>query len=105
MGDTNGVIYAIDTAGAFFFYQNYGTNDNPMWFNAGNGRRLGSGFNNFTRVFGGRDGVIYCVTDEGNLYYYRDLARNGTTNFANSGLPLVLAHGGWSSFRDVFSPG
>ncbi|MSU57698.1 MAG: hypothetical protein EXS35_05870 [Pedosphaera sp.] len=101
LGDGDGVIYAIDQVGRFYFYQHSQT-ATTVWPTA-NGVQIGSGWGIYNRVISGRQGVIYAINEAGEMYYYRDRARNGTIDWE---YPTGLYVGnGWNRFQNVFSTG
>jgi N,N-dimethylformamidase len=63
------------------------------WANGGAGPVIGSGFNNFPRVFGGWDGVIYAVDDSGQLWWYQYTAGNGSPGWARGGAGALIGSG------------
>lgn len=85
LGD-GGVFYAVDSKGKLYFVNARGSK-----------HKIGSGWNKFTKVFGGYGGVIYAV--KGNtLRFYRDLARNGRARW-KGGNSIAS---GFRRYRHVF---
>ena len=101
LGDGDGIIYAIDRAGDFHFYQHSQT-ATTVWPTP-NPKKIGSGWGGYKKVISGRQGVIYAINPAGEMYYYRDTARNGSANWE---YPTGLFIGnGWNRFQHIFSTG
>ncbi len=66
----DGVIYRVDNKGDLYWYVN--TRHGEMeWSNNGYGLLIGSGWQKYTYVFGGKDNMLYGVTADGDMYCHR----------------------------------
>jgi Tachylectin len=100
----DGVIYAIDQAGALLWFQHLGRSDGTVnWANGGGAQQVGNGWEIYKQVFAADDGVIYAIDEAGALLWYRHLGRSdGTENWASGGLPKQVGTG-WNDFNQVFA--
>ena len=79
-------IYGVTESGQLLWYgdeKRDGTNDpnGGAGWAARSGSAIGSGWDEFSYVFGGSDsGVIYAVKPTGELLWYRDVLGNGTND-------------------------
>jgi hypothetical protein len=125
----DGVIYAVDpvvegsihatggsttaSGGDLWWFRHEGRNDGSFRWTDNHGRKVGSGWGSFQRVFSGGDGIIYAVNPAiaadgttpasgGDLFWYRHLGRaNGTSQWEG---PKKVGTG-WGGFQHVFSGG
>jgi hypothetical protein len=109
-GDTDGTIYAVDTAGDLHWYKDTHRNGSgivngiPTSFDAPNeGAVIGTGWNQFTHVVDGGGGVLYATEPNGDLLWYKDVARNGTWGWDPASGSLIGT--GWNVFSQVVSGG
>ncbi len=100
LGDTGGLIYAINRAGQLYYFRHGGAAD-TTWISAA-GTLIGTNWN-YKLVVPGRNGVLYGISHDGTIYYNHDLARDGTVNWA---YPTNVNLGnGWGRFQHVVSTG
>ncbi|GAA1751088.1 N,N-dimethylformamidase beta subunit family domain-containing protein [Agromyces humatus] len=81
LAGSNGTLFALLPNGDLTWYRYLVGNPETgagSWA-ARSGSRIGTGFTNFPRHFGGYDGIIWGVTGTGDLYWYRYLRNDGTT--------------------------
>ncbi len=103
----NGVIYAIKSDGSLYWYKHLGySNGAWSWANGGVGKKIGSGWNMYSKVFSGGNGIIYGVASDSSLNWYNHLGYStGSTSWANNGGRKVVGTHGWSAYNDLFSVG
>lgn len=96
----NGAIYQIELDGALYFSQHAGRDSGAaIWPVIG--RRVGSGWGNFVKVFSGEQGAIYAIRQNGDLLYYQhQVYDDGSTRWAVKA--KKIGHG-WAAFRHVFA--
>ncbi len=100
----DGEFFAFRADGTLRWYRYILSNANTGaggWHPA-SGSVIGSGFDRFTRIFGGFDNVLYCEDGSGNLYWYRYSAGNGSVGWANGGNGLQIGSG-WRPFVEVWA--
>ena len=98
----DGVLYAIGTDGALYWYrhQDYvDTQPQPKWSGP---FLVGSGWQNFVHVFSTGEGIIYAVQPNGDLIWYR---HKGYLTGQNTWDAPKKIGTGWAVFKRVFSPG
>ena len=104
LAGSDGEFFAFHADGTLFWYRYILSNANTgagSWHPA-SGSVIGSGFNGFTRIFGGFDNVLYCQDDDGKLFWYRYSAGNGTVGWANDGNGLQIG-AGWKPFNSLWA--
>jgi len=104
-GGQDNVIYGIKWNGELWCYNAQG----PIYYaEDGDGAqtvtsgKIGTGWNQFTHVFGGHDGVIYAINAAGQLKFYKHTGRrdcSATWTPTNNGATIGWA--GWQKFRQV----
>jgi N,N-dimethylformamidase len=103
LASNDGTLFAFRPDGTLLWYQYIVSNLSTgagSWHPA-SGSQIGSGWNRFTRVFGGWNGVIYGLDALGNLFWYRYAANNGSFSWgANTGAKIGI---GWNSFLSVWA--
>ncbi|WP_213814873.1 tachylectin-related carbohydrate-binding protein [Glaciihabitans sp. dw_435] len=89
-------LYTIRTDGTLTWYQHTGRDAlNYVWEEP---KKVGTGWQHFSKVIGGRDGVIYALKSDGTLHWYFHRGRNqGTFDWEG---PLQVGTG-WSGFTDI----
>lgn len=99
-----GVIYAIDSSGALYWYAYQGTAGSAVWA-PNSGTVVGSSWGALSRVFSGGDGIVFAVNDAGTLYWYRHQnPAAGAATWDNGGSGIAIGNG-WAQFTDVGSVG
>jgi hypothetical protein len=89
-------LYLIRTDGSLTWYQHTGRDAlNFVWEEP---RKVGTGWNTFAKVIGGRDGVIYTLGHDGTLQWFLHRGRS-QGNFDWSG-PFAVGTG-WGDFVDI----
>lgn len=102
MADADGTIFALRGNGDLLWYRYVCTNleTGAGYWATNSGSKIGHGFNNFARVFGGYNGVIWAMKGDGSLFWYRYLRKDGlTAGTAWAGGTQVGS--GWSGMSDV----
>lgn len=88
MAGSDGQIFAVRADGSMHWYRYVLSNTETgagQW-HPSSGAQIGSGFNQFPRMFGGFDGVFYGLDGAGDLYWFRYSGIDGTNTWgANSG--------------------
>jgi hypothetical protein len=93
-------IYGIEPNGVLLWYQHEGRVQGSTAWSGPN--TVGSGWNNFQRVFSGGDGILYGVQPDGTLLWYRHVGNiDGTAAFAG---PKTVGSG-WENFKSVIGGG
>ncbi len=101
------IIYGIKWNGELWCYNTKG----PVWY-AEDGDtaygttvksgRIGTGWNQFTQVFGGQDGVIYGINAAGQLKFYKHTGqRDCSATWTSTNNGAVIGWSGWQKFRQV----
>jgi len=89
-------LYLIRTDGSLVWHQHTGRDAlNFVWEEP---RKVGTGWNTFARVIGGRDGVIYTLGHDGSLQWFLHRGRS-QGNFDWTGPHPVGT--GWSDYIDI----
>ncbi|MBB4200874.1 hypothetical protein CCR94_00275 [Rhodoblastus sphagnicola] len=91
-------LYSIADDGKLRWYHHTGRYRRV--FEWDDSKEVGTGWNAFKSVFGGRDGVIYAIQPDGRLmWYYHDGRNQGTFQWQG---PSQVGTG-WQNFRRVFA--
>src|SRR2546423_6306604 len=102
----DGVIYRVDSRGDLYWYKHDGSQTGAAnWSNAGNGKKVGNGWQGLRLVFAAGNGVIYAINRDGDLLWYRHLGyANGSGTWANQGTGAKVGTG-WGGARMAFAGG
>lgn len=104
LAGSDGQFFAFRADGTLLWYRYVLSNANTGaggWA-AGSGSVIGSGFNSYSRIWGGFDSVLYCEDNNGTLFWYRYSAGNGSVGWANGGNGLQIG-AGWKPFVEVWA--
>ncbi|MFD6394589.1 tachylectin-related carbohydrate-binding protein [Nocardia sp. NPDC060259] len=103
-GESNGfVIYGITPEGELDWYRHEGwTDGSPTWTGGDGGRRVGSGWNTYPRVFSVGRGIIYGITADGEMDWFRhDGWTNGSPTWTGGDGGRRVGSG-WNAYSRVF---
>lgn len=103
LASNEGVLYRVTSDGKLIWYQDEGhAGGGGGLGNDGQGRVIGTGWNQFLRVMAADDGVLYAVTNTGDLMWYRHeshawIAETGMPGWRLGGGGLKVGDG-WHDF-------